>query len=221
MVGLTVMKLARVCWFAWVLMSASVLAQEQNWWPVQINVYNPACTDGDVSCWTDKRNRSESLEVVDYIPLLPKEVTEKHHICVSFPHMKDSYFAGVAYGIISEGERLGQKITLVEAGGYTNLERQLNQVEDCISNGAEALVIAPISRDGNAKQIDVIRENGIPVVVIITGLNTAVDANSLQSFYNMGFFSCKWVVDQSVNIEGKVKMGLVSWTSWGWLVGGW
>jgi protein TorT len=182
------------------------LAQDGPWWPTRINVYNPACTDGDFNCWTDPRNSAELLELVDYVPLKLKEVANKHHICVSFPHMKDSYFAGVAYGIISEGKRLGQKITLVEAGGYTNLEKQLNQVEDCIANGAEALIIAPISRDGNAKQIDVIRAKGIPVVVIITGLNTEVDANSLQSFYNMGYVSCKWVADQPETHEGKVKI---------------
>lgn len=187
--------------FAWPSWSS-----DDPWWPTSINVYNPACTDGDVSCWTDARNDTEALETVDYVPLMLSEVENKHHICVSFPHMKDSYFAGVAYGIISEGKRLGQKITLVEAGGYTNLERQLNQVEDCIANGAEALIIAPISRDGNAKQIDVIRAKGIPVVVIITGLNTEVDANSLQSFYNMGYVSCKWVADQPTTHQGKVKI---------------
>ncbi len=189
-----------------ILSALPALAEDRPWWPTGVQVYNPACTDGDMACWTDSGNRVEKLEWVDYVPLSPGQVIRQHHICVSFPHMKDSYFAGVAYGIISEGKRLGQKITLVEAGGYTNLERQLNQVEDCISNGAEALVIAPISRDGNAKQIDVIRAKGIPVVVIITGLNTAVDANSLQSFYNMGFVSCKWIANQPHNGDNKVKV---------------
>ncbi len=191
---------------AGMMLTLSASAQDAQWWPTRIHVYNPACTDGDVTCWTDPRNQLAKLDLVDYVPLMLAEVAEKHHICVSFPHMKDSYFAGVAYGIISEGKRLGQKITLVEAGGYTNLERQLNQVEDCIANGAEALVIAPISSDGNAKQIDVIRAKGVPVVVIITGINTAVDANSLQSFYSMGYVSCKWVVDQPQTRTGRVKV---------------
>jgi protein TorT len=183
----------------------NVQAEDNNWWPVKINVLNPACTSGDAACWSDHRNEPGKLDLVDYIPLSPDKVDQKHHICVSFPHMKDSYFAGVAYGIITEGERLGQKITLVEAGGYTNLEKQLNQVEDCIANGAEALVIAPISSDGNAKQIDVIRSEGIPVVVIITDIHTAVDAYSIQSFFNMGYISCKWVADQHPVGGDKIK----------------
>ena len=148
----------------------------------------------------------DKLELVDYVPLMHSEVKKKHHICVSFPHMKDSYFAGVAFGIISEGKRLGQKITLVEAGGYTNLERQLNQVENCIANGAEALVIAPISTVGNSKLIDIIRSKGIPTVVIITSINTTVDANSLQSFFNMGYASCKWIADQHLGDERQIKI---------------
>jgi periplasmic protein TorT len=181
-------------------------AQEKNWWPAEINVLNPSCTSGDPACWVEHRNETSKPDLVNYIPLKRNEVAKKHHICVSFPHMKDSYFAGVAYGIITEGERLGQKITLVEAGGYTNLEKQLNQVEDCIANGAEALVIAPISSDGNAKQIEVIRATGIPVVVIITDIHTAVDAYSIQSFYNMGYITCKWVADQHPMDGNKIKV---------------
>jgi len=181
------------------------VADQRNWWPTKINLLSPACTSGEANCWNDPRNRSNNLELHDYIPLMPDEVKQKHDICVSFPHMKDSYFTGVAYGIISEGKRLGQKVTLVEAGGYTNLERQLNQVEDCIANGAEALIIAPISSDGNAKQIEVIRASGIPVIVIITGINTTIDAYSIQSFYNMGYLSCKWIADQHPLGSAKVK----------------
>jgi len=188
------------------LVLLNVQADENIWWPAKINVLNPACTSGDAACWSDPRNESANLDLVDYIPLSRDQVDKKHHICVSFPHMKDSYFSGVAYGIISEGKRLGQKITLVEAGAYTNLEKQLNQVEDCIANGAEALIIAPISSEGNAKQIDVIRAAGIPVIVIITDTNTAVDAYSLQSFYNMGFISCQWIANQNSQNAQKVKI---------------
>ena len=58
------------------------------WWPAQVQIYNPACTDGDPKCLTDPANAN--LEIVDYVPLMPDEVDAKHHICVSFPHLKDS-----------------------------------------------------------------------------------------------------------------------------------
>ena len=173
-----------------------VYAYDGSYWTQNVNVFNLSCTDGDVACWIDERNALDTLPLIMYKPLKVSEVKKKHHICVSFPHLKDSYWVGVAYGIISEGRRLEQKITLFEAGGYTNLATQLNQVDDCLNNEGDALIIGPISSNGNAKQIELIREKGIPVVIIITGINTEVDANSLQSFVNMGYTSCKWVADQ-------------------------
>ena len=77
-------------------------ADEENYWKQNVNVFNFSCTDGDIDCWTDERNALEKLPLVEYAPLKASEVNKKHHICVSFPHLKDSYWVGVAYGIISE-----------------------------------------------------------------------------------------------------------------------
>ena len=174
------------------------------WWPAKVEIYNPSCTDGDPACWTDPANAN--LDVVDYVPLMPDEVDAKHHICVSFPHLVDSYWVGAAYGIIEEGKRLGQKISLIEAGGYDKLERQLSQVEDCIANGAEALVLSAISAEGSVKQVDELRGRGIPVIDLINGINTEVDAKSLESYYSMGRIACKWIADQHPAGSGKVKL---------------
>lgn len=174
------------------------------WWPAKVDIYNPSCTDGDPACWADPAN--QNLEVVDYVPLMPDEVDAKHHICVSFPHLVDSYWVGAAYGIIEEGKRLGQKISLIEAGGYDKLEKQLSQIEDCIANGAEILVLSAISAEGNIKQVDELRARGIKVVDLINGINTEVDAKSLESYYSMGRIACSWVAKQHPAGSGKVKI---------------
>ena len=174
------------------------------WWPAKVEIYNPSCTDGDPACWTDPAN--QNLEVVDYVPLMPDEVDAKHHICVSFPHLVDSYWVGAAYGIIEEGTRLGQKISLIEAGGYDKLEKQLSQVEDCIANGAEILVLSAISAEGSVKQVNELRGRGIPVIDLINGINTEVDAKSLESYYSMGHIACKWIADQHPAGSGAVKL---------------
>ena len=186
-------------------------------WSQDIQVYNPSCTNGDEACWAVAQGAG--LEIVTYTAL--EKADAKHHICVSFPHLKDSYWVGAAYGIIEEGKRLGQKITLMEAGGYTQLEKQIAQIEDCIANGADALVMAAISNDGNVKQIQEIRAKGIPVIDLINGVKTSVDAKSLMSYYSMGHTSCKWVADQHPAGSGKVK---IAWfpgpPGAGWSTGG-
>lgn len=204
---------------AWLATPAARAADQ--WWPAKVQIYNPSCTDGDTACWTDPRNDAAKLEIGEYVPLTPDQVDKKHHLCVSFPHLKDSYWVGAAYGIIEEGKRLGQKITLVEAAGYTNLEKQISQIEDCVANGAEAVVIGAISGDGNAKQVDELRSKGVVVIDLINGINTEVDAKSLESYYNMGYISCKWVADQHPAGSGQVK---VAWfpgpPGAGWSVAG-
>ena len=45
---------------------------------------------------------------IDYTPLT--KASKKWDICVSFPHMKDAYWLGVAYGVIEEARRQGVKL---------------------------------------------------------------------------------------------------------------
>ena len=45
---------------------------------------------------------------IDYTPLT--KGSKKWNICVSFPHMKDAYWLGVAYGVIEEARRQGVKL---------------------------------------------------------------------------------------------------------------
>ncbi len=90
-------------------------------WATTLGVYNPACTNGEFSCWSEPSNKLDQLEQVRYQSLDVLVVRNKHLICVSFPHLIVSYWAGAAYGIISECRRLYQKITLLDALGHTNL----------------------------------------------------------------------------------------------------
>ena len=177
------------------VLSTPVNAADQ-WWPAEVNPYNPSCTGGTDACWALPENNASKLPSHQYVPLKPEDISKKWNICVSFPHLKDSYWVGVGYGIISEGQRLGQKITLLEAGGYTNLERQLRQVEDCISAGADVLVLSAISGKGNVNQVNEIRKKGIPVVDLVNGIGTQVDAKILESWYLLGYLACDWVAQK-------------------------
>ena len=122
---------------------------------------------------------------VEYTPLA--KASKKWDICVSFPHMKDAYWLGVDYGVVEEAKRLGVKMQLVEAGGYTNLNKQISQIEDCVARGANAVVIGAISADGLNNLVKSIAAKKIPVIDLVNGINSPdVSAKSLVSFYTMG-----------------------------------
>lgn len=99
--------------------------------------------------------------------------SKKYKLCVLIPHMKDSYFAAVDYGLVEEARRVGVAATILQAGGYDNLPKQVSQFDDCLTSGADAILVAPISEAGLSAKFAEAAEKKIPVVVFI---NPVADA---------------------------------------------
>jgi protein TorT len=152
-------------------MSGSAFAQE--WFPYPAQAIEPPF--------------AEDGKPVDLqYEALPK-AEQPWKICVSFPHMKDAYWLGVNYGVVEEAKRLGVVMNVLDAGGYTELTNQISQIEDCVANGAQAVVIGAISSDGLNNLVAELFQKGIPVIDVINGISSpGVGAKSLVSFYTMG-----------------------------------
>ena len=156
-----------------IVLSVGLTQAEEAWYPYAVESWNPPF------------DMASPRKSVDYTPL--NKASKAWDICVSFPHMKDAYWLGVNYGVASEAKRLGVKMQLVEAGGYTELNTQINQIEDCVAAGADAVVIGAISYDGLNNLVAEIRGKGVPVIDIINGMSSPeLSAKSLVSFGEMG-----------------------------------
>jgi protein TorT len=108
-------------------------------------------------------------------------------ICAALPHMKDAYWLGVDYGLVEEARRLGVKLNVTEAGGYTELANQISQIEDCVAGGADAVIIGAISFDGLNSVISEVTSKGIPVIDVVNGVSSQdIAAKALVSFNTMG-----------------------------------
>lgn len=163
--------------------SIMVFAGGTNWYPYTVDV------------WLQSFNMNSPRASYDYMALDKAE--KKHKICVSFPHMKDAYWLAVDYGIVEESKRLDVNMHLVEAGGYTNLMKQMSQIEDCVSSGAEAVVIGAISAKGLRNTVKQLSKKGIPVIDIINGIDSdKVSAKSLVSFGEMGLKAGKYLAKE-------------------------
>lgn len=138
-----------------------------------------------VESWDPPFDMASPRSKVDYVPL--EKASKPWEICVSFPHMKDAYWLAVDYGVAKEAEDLGVKMQLVEAGGYTELNTQISQIEDCVAAGADAVIIGAISYDGLNNLVSEIRKKNIPVIDVINGISSPeLSAKSLVSFGEMG-----------------------------------
>ena len=120
--------------------------------------------------------------------------------------MKDAYWLGVNYGVSKEAKRLGVKMQPVEASGYTELNTQISQLEDCVAVGADAVVINAISFDGLNSIVSEIRAQDIPVIDVINGMSShELSAKSLVSFDEMGAKAGAFLAEQHPSGGDAVK----------------
>ncbi|HEY1016160.1 MAG TPA: TMAO reductase system periplasmic protein TorT [Herpetosiphonaceae bacterium] len=132
-----------------------------------------------VEVWNPPFDFASPRTPVDYAPLAAADKPES--LCVSIPHIKDSYWLAVNYGVVSEAERLGVNVEIVEAGGYANLKTQISQIEQCVANGAKAVVIGAISLDGLNDTVASLRKQNIPVVAFMNDISSKeITAKSLS-----------------------------------------
>jgi len=178
-----------------ILLSTLVMAgpSAADWYPFPVEVWDPPF------------DMSSERTQVDYEPLT--KASKAWDICISFPHMKDAYWSAVNYGVVEESRRLGVRMQLVEAGGYTNLARQISQIEDCVAGGADALIIGAISFDGLNNVVNEVRSKDIPVIDVINGMSSdQLSAKSLVSFGEMGAAAGRYVAARHPSGGESVKV---------------
>lgn len=144
-----------------------------------------------------------SMEQDSYKPIPVEEITDAWKVCVLFPHVKDPYWLATNYGTLTEAERDGVEYQLYEAGGYDNLDKQVTQMEDCITQQYDAIVLGAISAKGLCTQIATALEKGIPVVDFINGTDcpessdNPLFSHALVSFHDLAVTTAEYLIDHS------------------------
>lgn len=138
------------------------------WWPAKVFDFD-----------------SGSSKVVDYSPL--SKAAKPWNICVLFPHMKDTFWVAVDYGVTQEARRLGVNMTLYQAGGYENLPKQLSQFDDCLAGNFDAIVVGPISEAGLKREFEKGMATGKPIISTVNPVPHAkVTSKMYVDFVTMG-----------------------------------
>ncbi len=132
--------------------------------------------------------------VTDYAPLA--KAAKPWNICVLFPHMKDTFWVAVDYGMVQEARRMGVNMTLYEAGGYENLPKQLSQFDDCVASNYDAIVVGPISEAGLTRKIRETVKAGKPVISTVNPVAKApATAKMSVDFTTMGVQTGTYLAD--------------------------
>jgi|GEM_PF-494845 len=116
-------------------------------------------------------------------------------IAFLFPHIKDSYWVGCSYGVVSEAKRLSVVADIFPAEGYSDLVGQLRKMDETIAAKYDAIVISPLSQTANNSSIAKARALGIPVFELANdSTSDDLTIKVTTSLKGMGIEATQWVI---------------------------
>ncbi len=84
------------------------------------------------------------------------------------PGAGNPFWAAVEAGAQAKGAELGVEVVVVAPPAETDVQAQVNQVEDLIAQGVEGIALAPTDPGALAPVVDAAKAAGIPVVFVDT-----------------------------------------------------
>lgn len=159
--------------FTGLLLATLCAGAMADWSPLKVDVWNPAFN-------VDRKHQEESYTAL-------AKAGKKWNLCVAIPHLKDAYWLAVNYGLVEHAKQLGVSLTIYAAGGYEKLDEQRKQVEKCLEDKADALILGAIKSDGLNDLIEKFNAQGKPVIDLINGISsTKLTARTAADFFEMG-----------------------------------
>ena len=129
----------------------------------------------------------------DFVMAAP--ASKPWRIAFLFPHMKDPYWVGCNYGVITEAKRLGVEVDIIVAEGYNDLVGQLRKMDEAIAAKYDAIVISPLSMTANNSSIAKARAMGIPVFELANDSSSDdLTIKITTSLKSMGLDATNWVI---------------------------
>lgn len=128
-----------------------------------------------------------SQRPIGYTPLPVSEITKQWSICAIVPHVKDPYWVGQNAALIAEANRTNTKLQVFEAGGYTEISKQLDQLSNCVAGGANAVIVSAVSNEALNPKIEEIAGQGVVVIDNVNGVTSPhVKARALFDYCTLG-----------------------------------
>ncbi|NAX17966.1 MULTISPECIES: TMAO reductase system periplasmic protein TorT [unclassified Vibrio] len=135
-------------------------------------------------------------------------------VCALYPHLKDSYWLSVNYGMVDEARKQKLNLRVLESGGYPNHERQKEQLSLCVRWGADAIILGTVAPDLYSTDLSTYVAS-TPVFATVNQLIlNQQQAARLQGqvgvdWYWMGYYAGKYLADKHPQGSGKTNIALL------------
>ncbi|PAR40712.1 TMAO reductase system periplasmic protein TorT [Vibrio metoecus] len=176
-------------------------------WAILCSVYSGSPTN---NLMLNLRLYSFSL-ISAFLLLCPLPVAAAEKLCALYPHLKDSYWLSVNYGMVEEARKLNLDLRVMEAGGYPNHDKQQQQIALCVRWGADAILLGTVSPE--LYQHDLARyTRSVPVFATVNQL--LLDEKQQKhlkgevgvDWYWMGFYAGEYLARKHPKGSGEVNI---------------
>ncbi|WP_349919210.1 TMAO reductase system periplasmic protein TorT [Aeromonas veronii] len=124
----------------------------------------------------------------------PAPLAKPLTLCALYPHLRDAYWLSVNQGMVEEAKRLGARLRIHEAGGYGALAEQRKQLQQCVDEGSDAILLGAVSYDGLANAI---KQTPLPVFGLVNDLAPGLAIAQVGvPWYQMGWRIGHWLAER-------------------------
>ncbi|MCT7943304.1 TMAO reductase system periplasmic protein TorT [Shewanella holmiensis] len=171
---------------------------------------------------TPFNQKIQTTEKIHYNALTSAQ--KNWRICALVPHLKDAYWIGIDYGLVSHANQLGINLELFEAGSYYRKDKQLKQLEHCLTEPFDAILLGTVSPDLLKHYKGLINK---PIIALVNQLNSPIINTRVGvNWYQMGWIAGNFIsqaqpkppTDKSVKVAlltGPEGVGGSSWVELG------
>lgn len=146
-----------------------------------------------------------SSQVVTYTA--PASAKGHYNLCLLLPQTADPVFIGYMYGAISEAKRLEQSLTIFNANSLETTVPMINQFQNCMTLGYNAILIQPALQDGWNNLIKQAQAKGIKVIEVDQGTTSkTVNGRTIDNFVDEGERLAQAAVADYKNAPGPVHV---------------
>ncbi|MCL6592345.1 MAG: sugar ABC transporter substrate-binding protein [Alicyclobacillus sp.] len=84
---------------------------------------------------------------------------------VAIANMPDPFYVSEYYGMVQEAQKEGNiKLLLADAGGYTQVAKQVSQLQNFMTQNVDAVLLAATSPSGTKAVVEQLNQHHIPVI---------------------------------------------------------
>lgn len=138
---------------------------------------------------------------------------EAWKLCAIYPHLKDSYWLSINYGMVEEAKLNHIELTVYESGGYPNIDRQREQIKQCVAIGSDAIILGTVDPIAFQNELESLTKH-IPIFATVNQLTSAPESKAPLhlgevgvDWYEMGFKAGSYLAKQHPKNSGITYIG--------------